>query len=277
MEAVKRAKNIKISVIMGVYNPTQKQQLFAAVRSIIGQTFPWWEMIIYDDGSSPDYAETIREAAALDDRIVYMRENRNRGLAYALNQCIMKSRGKYIARMDADDISKPDRLERLYDFLENHREYAWVGSNSELFNDQGVWGTDRRAKIPQNKDFLPYSPYIHPAVAFRKSVLIENQGYKVSETTRRCEDYELFMRLQSRGYHGYNIQEPLLQYREDCSAYRKRRYKFYIQEMKVRYNGFKKLGILRPGTMIYAVKPLFVGLVSPSVMQHIKKKIKRGG
>ena len=63
MEAVKRAKNIKISVIMGVYNPTQKQQLFAAVRSIIGQTFPWWEMIIYDDGSSPDYAETIREAA----------------------------------------------------------------------------------------------------------------------------------------------------------------------------------------------------------------------
>ena len=52
---------------------------------------------------------------------------------------------------------------------------------------------------------------------------------------------------------------------------------FYIQEMKVRYNGFKKLGILRPGTMIYVVKPLFVGLVSPSVMQHIKKKIKRGG
>ena len=54
-------------------------------------------------------------------------ENRNRGLAYALNQCIMKSRGKYIARMDADDISKPDRLERLYDFLENHREYAMGG------------------------------------------------------------------------------------------------------------------------------------------------------
>ena len=137
---MKRAKNIKISVIMGVYNPTQKQQLFAAVRSIIGQTFPWWEMIIYDDGSSPDYAETIREAAALDDRIVYMRENRNRGLAYALNQCIMKSRGKYIARMDADDISKPDRLEKLYDFLENHIEYAWVGSNSELFNDSGRLG-----------------------------------------------------------------------------------------------------------------------------------------
>ena len=162
-------------------------------------------------------------------------------------------------------------------FLRITVNMQWVGSNSELFNDQGVWGTDRRAKIPQNRDFLPYSPYIHPAVAFRKSVLVENQGYKVSETTRRCEDYELFMRLQSRGYHGYNIQEPLLQYREDCSAYRKRRYKFYIQEMKVRYNGFKKLGILRPGTMIYVVKPLFVGLVSPSVMQHIKKKIKRGG
>lgn len=275
-ERLKENNTVLISVIMGVFNPPDKGQLYQAVRSIIGQSFTQWEMLLYDDGSGERYAPVIKEAAALDQRIRYIRSEKNHGLAYALNECIKRSRGKYIARMDADDISKPERLKKLYDFLESHPKYQWAGSNSELIDERGVWGIGERKEIPGKKDFLPFSPYIHPAVVFRKAVLVENQGYKVSGATRRCEDYELFMRLHEKGYQGYNLQEPLLQYREDQEAYKKRRYKYYIQETRIRFDGFRKLGILKVRTLPYVVKPLFVGLISPGMMWYIKKNTKRG-
>lgn len=273
---LKENNAVQISVIMGVFNPADKAQFYRAVRSIIQQSFTQWEMILYDDGSGKRYVQTIREAAALDERIRYVRSEKNHGLAYALNECIKRSRGKYIARMDADDISKPERLKKLYDFLESHPKYQWAGSNSELIDERGVWGIGERKEIPDKKDFLPFSPYIHPAVVFRKAVLVENQGYKVSEATRRCEDYELFMRLHEKGYQGYNLQEPLLQYREDYEAYKKRRYKYYIRETRIRFEGFRKLGILKAQTLPYVVKPLIVGLISPGMMRYIKKNTKRG-
>src|SRR5699024_3199279 len=111
-------REIKITVIMGVYNPKQPEYLLQAVQSIIGQTFQDWEMLIYDDGSDKEYIPVIRKAAELDPRIRLIRCEKNHGLAYALNQCIKQAKGQYIARMDDDDISKPGRLEKIYDFLE---------------------------------------------------------------------------------------------------------------------------------------------------------------
>ena len=261
---------------MGVYNPKIKEQLFDSVNSIIDQTFRDWEMIIYDDGSEEQYVDMIKEAAALDERIIYIRNDVNHGLAYALNQCLQEAGGEYIARMDADDISKPERLEKLYNFLCEHSEYEWAGSNSELFDENGVWGTDQMQEIPEEKDFLAYSPYIHPSVIFRKSVLDEMNGYKVSEETKRCEDYELFMRLHKAGYRGYNMQECLLLYREDYNAFQKRKYKYRVQEMKIRYRGFKNLGILRADTVPYVLKPLATGLVPARFLQYIKKNTGKG-
>lgn len=263
---------IEISVIMGVYNPKSREQLMAAVESIVNQTFQNWEMLLYDDGSEPIYIPVIQEAADMDSRITLIRNEKNHGLAYGLNQCIQRAKGRYIARMDDDDISKPQRLEKMYEFLEKHKEYQWVGSNSELIDEHGVWGNDTMEEIPGKEDFLAYSPYIHPTVVFRKKVLERLKGYKVAEETRRCEDYELFMRLHERGYRGYNLQESLLQYREDLNAYKKRKYCYRIREMKVRYEGFKKLGILKPQTVPYVVRPLVSGLISPKLIQYIRKQ-----
>lgn len=159
---------IEISVIMGVYNPKNKEQLMAAVASIVNQTFQNWEMLLYDDGSESTYIPVIQEAANMDSRITLIRNPKNHGLAYGLNQCIQRAKGRYIARMDDDDISKPQRLEKMYEFLENHKEYQWVGSNSELINEHGVWGKDTVQEIPQKEDFLAYSPYIHPTVVYVK-------------------------------------------------------------------------------------------------------------
>lgn len=265
---------VEISVIMGVYNPSSRKYFFKAVQSIIAQTFTAWEMIIYDDGSNEAGASMIREAAAMDERICYIRGSKNRGLAFALNECIQKARGRYVARMDADDISKPERFQMLYDFLEANPAFAWAGTNSELINDSGIWGMDKRIEVPQREDFLKFSPYIHPAVIFRREVLEKAGGYNVSEVTRRCEDYELFMRLHQMGYRGCNLQTPLFQYREDIEAYKKRKYRYCIQESRIRYRGFRKLGILKIKTLPYVFKPLFVGLVPLKLTQYIKKNKK---
>ena len=116
-------------LLWGFTTLINKVQFQQAVRSIINQTFQQWEMLIYDDGSDERYIPVIEKTAKLDKRIRLIRNEKNHGLAYGLNECLKQAKGRYIARMDDDDISMPDRLEKLYGFLENHREYQWAGSN----------------------------------------------------------------------------------------------------------------------------------------------------
>ncbi len=266
---------VEISVIMGVYNPKNQERFFYAVKSVVQQTFQSWEMILYDDGSDEAYKKSIEWAASLDDRIFLIRSEKNRGLAYALNQCIRKASGRYIARMDDDDIARKDRLEKQFRFLELHPQYQWVGSNAELIDKRGVWGCRKVPEIPGKKDFLFTSPYIHPSVMFHKRVLKENGGYNTSGDFLFCEDYELFMRLHRKGLQGYNLQEMLLQYTEDYAAHKKRTYRRRIREMKVRYRGFKQLGILNKITFYHVFRPLMVGAV-PALLRHYIKKTMKG-
>ena len=131
-------EKVKISVIMGVYNPVEQKQLQAAVRSMIRQTMTDWELILCDDGSHITYQPLIDEAIEMDERIIRIRNKTNKGLGYSLNQCLSIAKGKYIARMDGDDISEPERFRKQYDFLERHPEYQWVGSNSRLCVGSGL-------------------------------------------------------------------------------------------------------------------------------------------
>lgn len=256
---------------MGVFNPSVEGCLFRSIQSVIEQSFSSWELILYDDGSQDPYVAAIRTAAEMDQRILYIRNPQNRGLACALNACIQAASGTYLARMDDDDIAKPDRFEKQYCFLEEHPQYQWVGSCAELLDSHGVWGILSVPEVPQKQDFLFNSPYIHPSVLFRKEVLVRNGGYNPSRAVFQCEDYELFMRLHQHGNHGYNLQEPLLQYWEDRDSFRKRTYRRRIREAKLRYYGFQELGILKPATFSYVLKPLLVGAIPPSIHYAVKR------
>ena len=88
--------NIKISVIMGVYNPASQERLFRSVQSVIDQSFAEWELLLYDDGSQAPFTSLIQAAAALDPRILLLHGQQNRGLAHALNVCIRSASGSYI-------------------------------------------------------------------------------------------------------------------------------------------------------------------------------------
>lgn len=261
-----------ISVIMGTFNP-KKTELERAVDSIINQTFTDWEMLLYDDGSTEISGRMIRDIAAKDQRIHYLQGKKNHGLAYGLNQCIKEAKGKYLARMDDDDISFPDRFEKQLLFLEEHEEYGWVGSWAETFDEHGVWGTLKRPEKPQKEDFLMYSPYIHPSVMFRREIFETQMGYRVSARTARCEDYELFMRLTALGYQGCSLQEVLLGYQEKEDTMN-RKFRYCFSEALVRRNGFSQMGLHGIKVPLYILKPLAVYAASlmPRQAQKLRKR-----
>lgn len=260
-----------ISVIMGVYNQWNEEILRKAVGSILNQTFTDFEFIIWDDGSHPCVAKTIQSLSALDKRIKIAGKDENHGLAYSLNACIGMAQGRYIARMDADDVSLPERLEMQYAFLESHPEYAWCGCNTNLFDQNGVWGIRRMPQIPVLHDYLKFSPYVHPTVMFRAKLFDANEGYLESEETLRCEDYEIFMRLMERGLKGYNLPEILFCYREDQASYQRRKFCFRVNEAKLRYRNFKKMGILFPAGWLYALRPIAGGLLPSKLISYLKR------
>lgn len=260
-----------ISVIMGVYNQWDRESLQQAVHSIMEQTFTEWEFIIYDDGSRPEAAAYIQELKSLDSRILLIGREENHGLAFSLNACIDRARGKYIARMDADDIADLERLQVQYSFMEHHPEYAWCGCNTRLFDKNGVWGFRRMPEQPEYRDYLKYSPYVHPTVMYRREIFEQDGGYRAEEETLRCEDYEIFMRLRRHGFKGYNIQQFLFSYREDKDSFRKRKMKYRINEAKIRYRNFRAMKILFPIGWLYVIRPVAAGLLPADTIAWIKR------
>ena len=261
-----------ISVLLCVYNP-DKKQLYEAVKSIMEQSFTQWEMILYDDGSQENYKEWIYQMSCMDNRIHYIRNETHLSLAHGLNESMKLARGKYLARMDADDISHPKRFEKQFGFLEKNPLFMWVGSNISLLDDKGEkWGERKYPLCPQKKEFLKYSPYAHPSIMIRREKLLKYGGYKTGEHPYRSEDYELFMRLQAAGEQGINLQENLLDYRESVEGYQKRTLNFQVQEMLVRLEGFQKLGILNITTWAYVIKPVIVWAIPDKWIYAMKRR-----
>lgn len=263
-----------ISVIMGVYNQQNLEAFEQAVSSVLNQSYQNFEFLIYNDGSSiQEVNEYIEGLKGRDSRIHVIDSRENHGLGYALNRCIDLARGTYLARMDADDISYPNRFEEEIQFLEEHPEYMWCGSNCKLMDDDGVWGDGIRPENPGTEDYLKYSPYIHPTVMYRASLFKKVAGYAESRKTLRCEDYELFMRLFGLGYKGYNIQKALLNYRVDRKAYHTRSWVNRFREGQVRYEGFRGLGILWPKGWLYIFRPLVSKIVPTTLTAKAKERM----
>lgn len=265
-----------VSIVMGTYNPNI-EYLETAVKSIINQSYSSWELLLLDDGSENHIASQIRNIVSLDSRIHYIREETNKGLAHALNKLIGLSTGQFIARMDDDDISMPDRIRIQVDFLQRNPKYAWVGCEADLFDDTGVWGRASRPETPDVYSFLHSSPFIHPSVVFRRCVLVESGGYCEKSIAQRCEDYELFMRLYASGHKGYNIKRTLFQYRDDSRELR-RTMLFAIREMQVRIKGFRKLKILSLKTVPYVTKPILIRIaaIMPRTAQKLRTNRRTG-
>ena len=202
-----------VSVIMSVYNGEQFLQ--QAIESILSQTYPNWEFIIIDDASNEATRNILRQYKN-DPRFKIIRQDTNRGLTKNLNQAIEFSKGEFIARMDADDISLSDRFEKQVNFLQQHFETAAVFGLVELIdengNSSGQWDDDIKAITYQRiRRRLPFSNCVaHPSVMMRKDVL---QQYKYNEEQVHSQDWDLWLRMVSDGKIVEKINAPVLLYR----------------------------------------------------------------
>ena len=195
----------KISVLMPVYNA--EAFIAESIQSILDQTESDFELYIIDDCSTDNSLQIIERFQ--DPRIILHKKKRNSGYTESLNWGIDQAQGKYIARMDADDISLPHRFEKQVCFLEQYQQIAICGT------DAIVEGSNLKFNYPIEPKaigahLLLGSSLIHPSIMVRTEIFKE---YKYDISREPAEDYDLFTRLVARGIQLANLEEPLLIYR----------------------------------------------------------------
>ena len=239
--------------------------------SILNQTEKDWEFIICDDGSTDGTAGILRQYAERDSRIRVLTNAGNRGLPYSLNRCLAESRGKYIARMDADDFSVPDRFEKELAVLESRPELSIVGSQVALFDDSGVWGVVRYPLEPLPDDLKNGIIFFHGSVLVRREAYEAVGGYSEEPKAVRVEDYDLWVRMYEKGFRGANIDEYLYRFRMDVNAANKRIMKYRLNEAGVRIDAVKRLNLPKIN-YLRAAKPILLGILPKSLYYKLYRK-----
>ena len=262
-----------VSVIMAAYNA--EETIEAAIRSILFQTHDNFELIICDDASTDNTWCLMRSLADEDSRIRLIRQEKNRGSAVARNRCLLQAQGEYIAIMDADDLCSENRLAVQVSFLEKHREVAFVGLLGEVFHN--IPGDCSKCypyvAKPAAKDFLMTLPFVHASLMFRSTAI--GRGYPEERQALRSEDYAFLMERYAAGLRGENTTDAVYYIREDADTFKRRKYRYRLTEVGVKWKGFSALGLMPKG-ILFAIKPLIVGLVPPKILERLKGKYYKG-
>ena len=196
----------QVSVVMPAYNA--EKYIREAIDSILAQTFTDFEFIILDDGSTDHTAEIVRSYT--DSRIRFYQNEHNMGVAATLNRGLDLARGEYIARMDADDISLPERFSKQAWYMDGHPDIAVLATNVENFGaDIPAWSTSATSEALA-VDLIFNCCLCHPTVMMSKRVLKKDLRY--DESYNGMEDYELWERLIQH-YRFACVEEKLYRYR----------------------------------------------------------------
>ena len=213
---------LELSVIMPVYNSAPYLRL--AIDSILQQSFTAFEFIIINDGST-DESESII-LSYNDPRIIYLKNETNRGLVYSLNYGIDNAKGELIARMDGDDIAFTERFARQVAYLNIQPNVSVVASVVELINETGqplgFWKEDRENhSYEQIKEFMPANNCIaHPTVMGRAHIF---KTFRYRQQQGQAEDYDLWLRLLASEEIIHKLQEVLLYHRILPSSFTRKR------------------------------------------------------
>ena len=205
-----QTKTPKISVLMSAYN--SEKYIAEAIESILNQTFKDFEFIIINDGSTDKTAEIIEKYAKKDVRIRFVNNTKNQGIIAALNPGFAMCRGEYIARMDSDDISTPERLATQVAYLDAHPEVDLCSCGMELFGaKQEIWV--REANVEDVKiTALFHSPILHASSMWRRASF-ERVGLRFLQEMVPAEDYDMWTRAMAAGLRLVNIPQVMYKYR----------------------------------------------------------------
>ncbi|CAA0124426.1 Putative glycosyltransferase EpsE [BD1-7 clade bacterium] len=199
-----------VSVIIPAHNA--EAYIALALESILEQTYLNLEVIVLDDGSSDDTWHIVSQYQ--DDRLVSIRADTNRGVVATLNKGLMLAHGKYIARMDADDIAKPHRIARQVAFMESNPGYVVCASSVIYFNSERG---QCKVTFPQHHEEIMACLALfqrwmcHPSALLRRSCLVEHD-ITYQQKYEHAEDYQLWVAMAQYGSL-HNLAEPLLRYR----------------------------------------------------------------
>lgn len=261
----------EISVIMSVYNgmPYLKE----AVKSILSQTYKNFEFIIVDDASddsTPKYLKLLK-----DKRIKIITNKKNLGLAESLNKALKISKGNFIARMDADDISHPKRIETQVKFLTKNPEIDLCGTWANLINPKGEKiGEKKYPADPKsvNKAITWYTAVIHPTYMGKKSFFDNLHGYR--ENYNFAEDYDLLARAKNK-FQITNIPVKLLSWRlQDARLSRTNMGNMDRVELRIKIESLKRDGFTLKGLLAVTKKLLMTYLIPYPLKYRIAKALK---
>jgi len=200
----------KVTVLMSVYNG--ERYLREAVDSVLAQTFTDYEFVIVDDGSTDGTATILDNYADL--HIVRLTNEHNIGLTESLNRGLSIAQGMYVARMDADDVSLPERFAKQVQFLDEHPDISVLGTGFQIIDDVGTRGV--KVLFPTEPSLVKwqmffYCPIVHPSVMVRRMVYERLGGY--NPDVHHSEDYELWLRAPPETKFA-NLPDVLLQLRK---------------------------------------------------------------
>lgn len=203
-----------VSIVMPCYNAGK--YLREAIDSIINQSYKNLEILLIDDGSIDNTLDLLKEYSHSDKRIRVIRNEKNLGLIRTLNKGIMESRGEYIARMDADDISDTLRIEKIIDVFRVHPTIDVVSAGYYHLSADGrkkrkIYPKANTTKALRFVSFFAI-PVLHPCIVAKRQSLKDNL---YDEAFLHSEDYELFSRMLNKGYKFLNFDEPLYYLRKN--------------------------------------------------------------
>ncbi len=249
----------RVSVIMPVYN--NAEYIGEALDSILNQSFQDLEIVVCDDASDDGTTAILEDyAEANPDRVKLIRNSENRGKEYSMNRCLKIADGEFIARMDGDDISHKDRILKQVSFLDEHPEYTFVSASMMLFDENGSFGAIILEGEPNLVEFSYRSPFPHASVVIKRSAFLRIEGYSIGKRYERVQDWDLFVRLYENGYRGYNLKETLYFYREDRFAYKRRPFKYRINETYIGASAVRKLH-LPVLYYLFSLRSIIVGIL----------------
>jgi glycosyltransferase EpsE len=263
-----KRNNETVSVIMAVYNC--EETVSEAIESILNQTYGDIQLIICNDCSSDNTGSIAKNYAdKYPDKIVFIENSQNMKLPFSLNHCLKYATGKYIARMDGDDYSYPERFSEQVKYLNEHGDIDLVGCAMDTYCDGKITGKITSKPHPRGADAIKI-PFAHATIMTYAYVYEVLNGYSLEKRAIRVEDADLWIRFFAEGFKGDNLQEAYYRVLEDERTMSRRK-------MRDRINGYKtiKFGVLLLGLpKIYIVRSffrMFIGLIPRPIYTFIHK------
>lgn len=269
----------KYSVLMSLYKKEKPEYLVAAIDSMISQTVKPDEIVIVKDGPlTPELENVLNEYTdKYPDLFNIVESKENIGLGRALNLGLENCKNELVARMDTDDISKPERCEKQLEKFENDSELSLLGSSVDEFYTSPEKIVSRRVVPTDSKEIYEFakrrSAFNHPTVMYKKSAVMSVGGYS---DLRRNQDVDLFGRMLFSGLKAENIEESLLYFRSNDDLAKRRKSwentKSYISTIKnLRHIGYSSLA----DYLVVAIAQTGMYLMPVKLQHFVYKKFLR--